>query len=40
MDNFFNYLVKYYLKTYNNVQKITSGQPDYYEAGCLIDYLL
>ena len=36
--NFFDKPVKSYLKTYENIQKITTGQRDGYTTGCLIDY--
>ena len=35
-QNFFDQPVKY-LQTYNNIQKIATGQGDNYTAGCLLD---
>ena len=35
--NFFDQLVKNNLKTYGNIQKITTGQGDDYTSGCLLD---
>ena len=31
--------IKIILRTYENIQKITTGQGDYYTTGCLLDYL-
>ena len=28
-----------FLRTYNKIQKIATGQRDYYTTGCLLDYL-
>ena len=36
--NLFDQLVKSDMKTYDNIQKITTGQGDDYTAGCLLDY--
>ena len=36
--NFFDQPIKSYIKTYENIQKITTGQGDDYTTGCLIDY--
>ena len=36
--NFFDQLVRNNLRTYDNTQKITSGQGDDYTNGCLLDY--
>ena len=36
-QNFFDQPVKYNLQTYNNIQKIATGQGDNYTAGCLLD---
>ena len=36
--NFFDQLIKYYLKTYDNIRKIATGQGDDYITGCLLDY--
>ena len=36
-QNCFDQLVKKYLKTYDNVPKITTGQEDDYTTGCLLD---
>ena len=35
--NFFDQPIKNYIKTYNNTQKITTGQGDDYTTGCLLD---
>ena len=37
-QNCFDEPVKKYLKTYDNVPKITTGQEDDYTTGCLLDY--
>ena len=34
----FDQPVKNYLKTYENIRKIATGQEDGYTAGCLLDY--
>ena len=36
-QNCFDQSVKKYLKTYDNVPKITTGQEDDYTTGCLLD---
>ena len=36
--NFFNQSVKSDMRTYNNIQKIATGQGDDYTTGCLLDY--
>ena len=36
--NFFDQPIKNYLKTYDNVRKITTGQGDDYITVCLLDY--
>ena len=36
--NFFDQPVKNNLRTYNNIQKIATGQGDDYTTGCLQDY--
>ena len=36
--NFFDQPVKNYLRTYDNIRKIATGQKDDYTAGCLLDY--
>ena len=38
MKNFFDQLIKSYIKTYENIRKITTGQGDDYTTGCLLDY--
>ena len=35
---FFDQPVKYDLRTYDNIKKITIGQVDDYTTGCLLDY--
>ena len=35
---FFNQPIKVYLKTYENIRKIASGQGDDYTTGCLLYY--
>ena len=35
---FFDQPVKSYIKTYENIRKITNSQRDDYTAGCLLDY--
>ena len=37
-QNFSNQPVKINLRTYDNTQKIATGQGDKYATGCLIDY--
>ena len=37
-QNFLDQLVKNYLRTYDNIQKIAIGQGDYYTTDCLLDY--
>ena len=34
---FFDQPIKNYIKVYENIQKITAGQRDYYTTGCLLD---
>ena len=36
-QNFFDKLVKNYLTTYYNIQKIVAGRGDDYTTGCLLD---
>ena len=36
--NFFDQSIKNYLKTYDNIRKIATGQGDDYITGCLLDY--
>ena len=36
--NFFGQPIKNYLKIYDNIRKIATGQGDNYTAGCLLDY--
>ena len=36
--NFFNQPIKSYMKTYENIRKITTGQGDDCTTGCLLDY--
>ena len=36
--NFFDQRVKNYLKTFDNIRKIATGQSDDYTTGCLLDY--
>ena len=36
--NYFDQLVKNDLRTYDNIQKVTIGQGDYYTTGRLLDY--
>ena len=36
--NFFDQTIKIDLKTYDNIQKIATGQGDTYIPGCLLDY--
>ena len=36
--NFFDQPIKSYIKTHENIQKITTGQGDNYTTGCLLDY--
>ena len=35
---FFDQPIKNYIKTYENIRKITTGQGDGYTTGCLLDY--
>ena len=37
-NNFFDQLIKTYIKSYENIRKITTGQGDDYGTGCLLDY--
>ena len=37
-QNFFDQPVKYDLRSYDNIQKISTGQGDDYTADCLLDY--
>ena len=37
-NNFFDQLIKNDLKTYDNIQKITTGQGDDNTTGCLLDH--
>ena len=36
--NFFDQPIKSFIKTYENIQKITTGRGDDYTTGCLLDY--
>ena len=36
--NFFEQPLKNYLKTYDNIRKIATGQGDDYKTGCFLDY--
>ena len=36
--NFFDQPIKSYIKKYENIRKITTGQGDDYTTGCLLDY--
>ena len=36
-ENFFDQSVKHNLMTYDNIQKIATGQRDDYTTGCLLD---
>ena len=36
--NFFDHPIKNYLKTYDNIRKIATGQGDDYTTGYLLDY--
>ena len=36
--NFFDQTIKNGIKTYENIQKITTGEGDDYTTGCLLDY--
>ena len=36
--NYFDQPVKIYLRTYDNIWKIVTGQGDDYTTGCLLDY--
>ena len=36
--NFFDWPVKNNSARYNNIQKIATGQGDYYKTGCLLDF--
>ena len=38
MRNFFDQTARNNLITYDNIQKITTGQGDDYTTGCLLDY--
>ena len=37
--NFFDQPLKIDIRTYDNIQKIATGQGDNYTTGCLLDYL-
>ena len=37
-QNFLDKPVKSDMRTYNNIRKISTGQGNYYTAGCLLDY--
>ena len=37
-NNFFDQLIKSYIKTYENIRKITTDQGHDYTTGCLLDY--
>ena len=36
--NFSDQLIKYDIRTYENIRKIATGQGDDYTTGCLLDY--
>ena len=36
--NFFDQPIKNNLRTYDNIRKIATGQPDDYTSGCLLEY--
>ena len=36
--NFYDQPIKNYIKTYDNISKIATGQGDDYTVGCLLDY--
>ena len=36
--NFFDQAIKNDINTFENIQKITTGQGDDYTTGCLLDY--
>ena len=38
MENFFDQPVKNDMRTYDNIQKIATGQGDDYTTSCLLDY--
>ena len=38
LQNVFDQQVESYMRTYDNIQKITTGQGDDYTTGCLLDY--
>ena len=38
-QNIFDQSIKSDMKTYDNIQKIATGQGDDYTIGCLLDYL-
>ena len=38
-QNIFDQSIKSDMKTYDNIQKIATGQGDDYSTGCLLDYL-
>ena len=37
-ETFFDQVVKNNLRTYDNIQKIATGQGNDYTSGCLLDY--
>ena len=37
-ENVFDQAVQSYTRTYDNIQKIATGQGDDYTTGCLLDY--
>ena len=39
VQNFFDQLVKSDMRTYDNIQNITTDQGHDYKTGCLLDYL-
>ena len=38
-ETFFDQVVKNNLRTYDNIEKIATGQGNDYTSGCLLDYL-
>ena len=40
VQNVFDQPVTNYLRTYDNIRKIATGQGDNYTTGCLLDYLV
>ena len=38
VETCFDQLIKNYIKTYDTIRKIATGQGDNYTTGCLLDY--